>query len=485
MTTSSARRRVGLRATACAALCAGWAACVSSPSSRSSGATATDAPPATAPVGDTTSALGSDVSALPARFPHGAWVPIEAPILSMQIVVKVIVNEVVTTATLDTGAMATTMSEPVAAQLGLLREDQQVERIRAIDAHGRHITGARVPLGALSIGPHAWSNVQVTVLGDQPDVFLIGADLLKDVDLYIAADEGLVGMFDAGRGPKSDDDLVVDLERGERQLVVAAIARGARGDVPFRLIVDTGASNTSVPVIVGINGGLPADIEYEATTVSVGGEQVDRGRFVLQPLRLGPQKASVGRVLALPSTMSGGSDVGLLGNDVFMRHHTLISFHDAQLRFRRLPDRPSQRARGPAGAACTDAAGAVIPCIHVALAEPPDSAALSEDDLPGVCLQVDVDRAYAGRTLELAVVAEERDGHLPFSGGALRAFVTVGDEGTHACFRLWRQLERLGLKKDTKLSLRWVRSEGVQWPCDPMKTRCITFTGPMAKLPVK
>lgn len=255
----------------------------------------------------------------------------------------------------------------------------------------------------------------------------------------------------------------------------------AKGDKPlpvtFPLIVDTGAWNTSIPLLAGINGGLPADVAYESTTVAVGGEQENRGRFVLTPLLLGPERVPAGRVLGIGSTLNSAGGMGLLGNDVMMRHHTTVSYERAQLRLRPMAARPTVRMRGVLCQGPT----APVPCVSVALVEAPQER-YDAADLPGACLKIDVDKAYAGRTLELAITGA--DGDL-MNGGAIRAFVTVNESGAHSCFHLWRQLARLGMTSSTPLSLRWGRTEGVQWPCDPLKTRCISFAGPLAKLPVK
>lgn len=433
------------------------------------------------------SAHGSDLSDLPQLYPDGDWLDIEAPLLSMAVVAKVKVNGEKAIATLDTGAMATTMSTPFAERLGILDEDTPRGRpVRAVDAHGSVIHGERLALGEVSIGRHRWVDVEVTVLGDAPDLFLIGADLLQDVDLYLAADEGLVGVFEGGRAPVEPGDRVVRLQRGDRQLLVAAQAhgRGASGalsPVRFPLIVDTGAWNTSVPLLVGINGGLAADVRFESTTLAVGGEQTTRGRFVLDPLSLGSEAIPVGRVFAIGSTLDNEGGTGLLGNDVMMRQHTIVSFHRSELRLKPTQTRPHVRDRGPGGVTCSDDTGARTPCVSVAIVSRPDDT-YGDSDLPGACLQIDVHKSYAGKTLELAITGPSGD---LMNGGAIRAFMTANDDGAHACFHLWRQLEHLGVTAATPLSLRWVRTEGVQWPCDPMKTRCITFTGPLAKLPTK
>lgn len=429
------------------------------------------------------SAQGSDLSDLPQLYPDGEWLTIEAPLLSMAVVVKVNINGETAIATLDSGAMGTTMSTPVAESLGILDEHTPRGRpVRAIDAHGNVIMGRKISLGELAIGRHKWVDVDVTVLGDQPELFLVGADVLQDVDMYLAADEGLVGIFQGGSGPREDSDRVVRLQRGERQLLVTATARGTvKDDVQFQLIVDTGAWNTSVPLLVGINGGLPADVGYESTTLAVGGEQTNRGRFVLEPMMLGSDKIAVGKVLAIGSTLDTQGGLGLLGNDVMMRQHTLLSFARSEMRLKPPPPRPPSRMRGPGGASCSDADGNHAPCVRVAVIEKHESS-YDDADLPGVCLQIDVDEVYAGKTLELAITGASNE---LMNGGAIRAFMTANQDGAHACFHLWRQLDRLGVTAATPLSLRWVRTEGVQWPCDPLKTRCITFTGPLAKLPTK
>ena len=430
------------------------------------------------------SALGSDVSDLPRLFPNGEWLPIEAPLLSMQLIVNVGVNGKLAPAVLDTGAMGTTMSEPVAVRLGIMTAGTpRGMPVRAVDAHGDVIFGEKVQVPSMSIGHRRWSNVHVTVLGNTPDLFLIGADVLQQVDLLIAADEGLVGLFDAGGAPRRLGDVVVPLVRGERQLTVAGTAQGRTGPAQFELLVDSGAWNSSVPAAKGIEAGIPADLAYSSVTIGVAGEQEARGRFVMAPLMLGPQRTSVGRVLALSSTIDNGEGFGLLGNDVLMRFHTVVSFKSAELRLQPLPRRRNARDVGPGGARCGKEAGGRSECVSVALV--PSSAPAADDDWPGVCLQVEVGAAYAGQTLELAITAEDERQVSLFNGGAIRAYVSADNAGARHCFPLWPQLERLGLKKDSPLTLRWVRTEGVRWPCDPMKTRCVSFTGPLAKLVVK
>jgi predicted aspartyl protease len=430
-----------------------------------------------------TSALGSDVSELPRRFTRGEWLPLHTSLLSMDLAVLVTVNGRRAPAILDTGAASTTMSQPVAARLGLLSPmTPHGPPVRAVDAHGDIIMGERVVVDEIELGARRFTDVSVMILDRPGEIFLIGADLLATVDLFVAADEGLVGIFPAGMGPRGDDDLVVPAVTEGRQLIAKATAPGRDGaPVDFDLIVDTGAWTTSVPAIVGINAGVSTDLDYASTTVGVAGEQEARGRFVLEPLRLGPQRVSVGRVLAFASTMERGSGPGLLGNDVLMRFHSVISFHDATVRLRPFAPRPDERAVGPGGVRC--GAAGTSPCVAVKMATTTETPA--PDDWPGVCLQVDVDPVYAGQTVELAITAEDQDAVSLLSGGAIRAYVSVDQRGASHCFPLWPQMQRLGLHPESRLSLRWVRTEGVHWPCDPLRTRCVTFTGPLATWPVR
>jgi hypothetical protein len=96
--------------------------------------------------------------------------------------------------------------------------------------------------------------------------------------------------------------------------------------------------------------------------------------------------------------------------------------------------------------------------------------------------------ACASTSGELVVTARDSEGQEIFNGGALRAFFTVGragpahNAGLHGCLLLRKQLARLGLDEHATLSLRWVRTEGIHWPCHPARTQCLAFTGPLARL---
>ncbi len=423
---------------------------------------------------------GSDRSSLPERYPDADWVPLEGSLMSLQLTATVLVNAHPARAVIDTGASATVMSRPMAEKLGVL-DHEITRRTQVMDAHGEIMEGVKVRVPGITLGARVFPDVEIAVLGDHPTLFLIGADLLQQVDLYLAAEEGLLGVFKAGHAPIPKGAREVSLNRHRRQLRVEARAPSRRGDdVVVDLIVDTGASQTAVPARIGINGGLPADIRFRQTTVALGGEREHRGRFLLNPIKLGPERVGVEHVVANPSVMEKGNGVGLLGNDVLLRQHTVISFGRGKLWLLPPTPRAAFRTRGPAQRRCLGPGRAPTRCIDVSMvARPPDIGGRAHV-LPDRCLQVRVHPVYAGRTLELIVRAYDKQGTDLLAGGVIRAYATAGDRGFSGCFGLQHRLAHLGLNASVELSLRSVRTEDIHWPCDPLDTECLALTGPFA-----
>jgi hypothetical protein len=412
---------------------------------------------------------GSDVSDLPARFPKGDWLPLRGTLRWPVLAVDVTANGEAAVAVLDTGAQTSTMSVEMAGRLGLIGEDGLKGRQTTVrNANGEHVQATTLLLGDLAMGRHRWTEVSAHVVsGMPPDLLLIGADVLSDVDLYLAAEEGLVGVFAGGQGPRELGDVVVVGEAADRELRVLGLADGVAGTAKIPFVVDTGATNTSVPIILGSQARLKADVSYEAMSLGVGGDASERrGRFVLDPLALGTVKGDVGRVLALG--MPHG-EMGLLGADVLVRRRAMLSVAQGALALKPLDRRPPTRSRGPRGVTCPGG-----PCVSVAVVEKPGT--YDASDMQGVCLQVDVDRVYGGKTLELVVTAQDPD---LLDGGAIHLFLTADNTGAHVCRPLWKQLAEKGLRAGTPLSLRWVRTEGIRWPCDASKIRCQLFSGPL------
>jgi hypothetical protein len=91
----------------------------------------------------------------------------------------------------------------------------------------------------------------------------------------------------------------------------------------------------------------------------------------------------------------------------------------------------------------------------------------------GVCLDVDVDAAYADRVVEFAVtdVAGE------LGGNALTVCVRVPSGGLHECIDLPASTATLGLRAGTPLSLRFVRA-GSQVVARCEADVCLWWSGP-------
>jgi hypothetical protein len=307
-------------------------------------------------------------------------------------------------------------------------------------------------------------------------VFLVGYTVLSRLDLYIAAEQSLVGVFAAGQAPL-DGFTAIAANTTPSSMWVELHAPGQAGgkttDVAVPMLVDTGAFSSVVPMQLGARAGLPVDLGFSVTTVSASGENEDRGRFMAANATLGSERIGVGRIIAIPGTVDLGEAMGLLGNDVLFRQHTVVSPSRALMAVKAAPLWPSQRSRGPGGVVCGTAASPA-PCVSVQVMALPPGTDDGTDDLPGVCLQIDVDAAYVGRTVEMAITAADSS---VFGGGAIEAFLSVGDDGAHHCFRLWKGLSRLGFSAATPLSVRWFRAENARFPCDPLSTRCLLFSG--------
>lgn len=429
--------------------------------------------------------LGSDISPLPARYPSGHWERIDDYILGPSLQVAVIINGRRTTAVLDSGAQSTTLSYPMAKTLGIRTKGKGVKRAKVIDAHGKKMGAVRSKARDIMLGGRSFENVDVLVVGNAPGMFVIGYELLAAFDLFIAADHGLVGFFRPGEAPRLPGSATFDVGgRARRQMYVTGLAPDASGhQQAIRFLVDTGASQSSIPARVGLERNLKASTAFESRHGSVSGVQRLRGRFVLNPLYLVAEEgeASVGRVLAVGDP--AGRSFGLLGLDVIARHHTILSPSTGEMRMRKPPLPDGYRTRGPSGVFCTKD-GKPTPCISLALRPltSDNNQWIPKESIPDLCLAVDVDKSYRGQTLELAVTAYDKKNHALFVGGALHLFLSIPNEGVSTCLSLYDSLGQLGLDKDAQLSLRFVRAAGFEWPCDPKLTRCMRFTGPAVRV---
>ncbi|HEY1098344.1 MAG TPA: retroviral-like aspartic protease family protein [Myxococcota bacterium] len=247
---------------------------------------------------------------------------------------------------IDTAAERTVVAPALAQRLGLTPSGTHTIK----DASGTDVDGGEVVLpdvvvaGVRFVGITAV--VPTTALRD--DLFLLGADALRHVDVVVDGPLGLLALPAAGAAlceagvdvaddaDDADDADVIELAVDAR-FSVSASAPGGNGIGTFDLVVDTGAPLTAVPVHVGLEAMLPADVAEKATLKGASGTVDERrGRFMLRPLSLG--LVQVGAVSALEV----GDDVGVLGNDVLGRGRVVISAARRALAFL-----PSRASRGP------------------------------------------------------------------------------------------------------------------------------------------
>ena len=416
---------------------------------------------------------GDDRSLLPEQFPTGVWLPIMGPLGNGQIGVQASINDRVTVGVLDTGATISLMGESLAAELDLVSEYQPKGRpINARDAHGDLIRGELLPMESLQLGSHRFTQKSLLVVEKDFDLFLIGADVLRDLDIYLATDEGLVGLFAAGKSPRFPRASTVTLKR-ESDALFAKGGIPKEPDATFELLVDTGATTTSVPIMVGLNHLFPVDVRFETMTKAVSSVREMRGRFVLDPLLLGSNRVSVGKVLGLGATFSGGDHHGLLGNDVLSNHRTLISIHSQLMRLENRPHRPPYRRFSAGGKRCISEQK-VIPCLKTGISKRTSLAPVGT--MENIFVEVTAHENYGGRSLELLLNLRDPDGRELLAGGQLRVYTTVGPRGAHHSYDLPAQLSAFGVDENTQTELVWVRSKNFTWPCSPEQTECLTYT---------
>ena len=410
------------------------------------------------------SKLGSDVSPFTISYPDQTWIPIEAPLLSSSLIVSASIKGQHFRAILDTGAGLTLVPFELIGPLGL--KDIKGRQIQIVDSQGNTLPVIHIdrPL-SISIGSRVIKSRQVHIaLSQTPNphesIVLIGADVLSQVDLLIDPEAGVVGLFDAGTAPREKSDLVVSTIGEDLQMRTIATTQGLRGPMRFEMVVDTGSGGSGIPSALAKQKEVPLDLRFQDTQYSLVGSQTRQGRFALKTLELGPEHIAFANVLAL---QNDAQDYGLLGNDIMLRSALVVSFARRQIFLKPPHLYSSSRKSGPNNQLCEKN------CISTALKKSDDEAAL--------CLSVDVDPVYRGETLELALSFLNVDEHL--ARATLHAYVTVGPKGANTCIALWSELKEMGISEQTPLSLRGVRAESIQWPCDPMATECVTYSGAM------
>ena len=223
--------------------------------------------------------------------------------------------------TLDTAAGRTLVTRDLVRHLGLTPIGEHVVR----DINGVEMAASEVELPDVVVAGVRFRGI-VALVGDtalRDDLFLLGGDALRRVDLVYDGPLGAVAFLPAGSAlddPATFDDAdIVAMDTTDR-LVVQASAPGSRGEVTFELVVDMGSPLTAVAATAGVNGGLPADTSTSVTLKGAGGVANERrGRFMLWPLSLG--LVQMGTVSAIET----GEALGVVGTDVLGRARVVIS----------------------------------------------------------------------------------------------------------------------------------------------------------------
>jgi clan AA aspartic protease (TIGR02281 family) len=412
---------------------------------------------------------GSDHSPLPGLFPEASWLALKSPVGSGTVKVEALINGRRVAVILDTGATSTAFSPSLAARVGLRSGPQSGARGRTLNALGEEVASAMGIADKIVLGAFAFHDVPVLLVEDDRDLVLLGHDLLGELDLYLANDQGWVGVFPAGLGPREGADGVVSLRPGDRRSLVELQAKNQEGEwVSFTLVLDTGATSTSLPVVAGLQSNLKTDLRYVNDVQVVGQSAQLRGRFRLEGVRLGKERFEIGPIIAVGDQSRGGETYGLLGTDVTMRHHTVISVPAGQVRFFKGALRASRRMLGPNNAPCLAEEGQEVPCVEVAWqAEAPP------------CVQVSLHSNYKNRAVELSLLPHDGEGHSLFAGGAIHLFLSPGEMGFSACVGKNAGLERLDIPDGGGISLQWVRAEKAAWPCSPEATHCMLISAPL------
>ncbi len=356
-----------------------------------------------------------DTATLPTKYPEGTWLPLEMAGLRLR--TTVIINGAPVSLLVDTGAATTVLNTTAAHAAGLDAPLVVHHPQKTKDATGLVIEGYLANIAAVVLGPVRVKDVYAFLIPSTNDeIGLLGYDVLANVDLYFAFDEGLVGVFAPGKGPMPPRAKNVKIATTSAAVIPVPFDESGRNTANF--ILDTGSPVTTLEDARGDGFGLPVDPRFQTRFTGVGERQVNiKGGYAVQHFTLGKERVDIGPVTALRA------DISLLGNDVTLRHRTLLSSERATLSLSPLPIRPATRTLGPDGKACTDQLGRGGPCAKVGV-DVKDNA---------TCLKVDIDGVWAGRVVEGVVDVINKDGDSALGGGFVAFEAKVPKEGIHAC----------------------------------------------------
>ncbi len=355
---------------------------------------------------------GYDLQTLPARAPGGDWLPLVNDEPASGLYIGVRINGIDVTAELDTGSSSILMGAATAQRLGIVRDDRVVGdvEVHAFD----ETTRGRVYWAPLNVGSWRVEQASISVIAQDIGV-LIGCSILSQFDLYIAPDEGLVGLFQPGQAPAPRDAFHIEMRRDAFDTPV--ILGGTSGQLPVWFTLDTGAATSVVPA--AWVRGRPAVATGLMATIHGQGE---RARFDIGPLSMGSPAVDVG--VTFPSATGASANIGL---DVLRRFHTRLSPSRGRLSLGQRPRAPAWRTPGAGGAACTQNKQKT-PCISVSLQ------AGSTTTPPQLCATLGP-AAPTGQ-VALEVTARHADGSAAWGGGWATLYVPAGRGWRTTCHTL-------------------------------------------------
>lgn len=225
-------------------------------------------------------------------------------------------------ALLDTGAQISMMPRAIVEDIGAVAvlDDKGEPLVRGmVDALGGTSFAAIMSVPTITLGAFELVDIRVAVPVDQEAATwpVIGFPELARMDILLAADSGVVGLFAAGSAPPLEHARVVLVAIDDSAPFVVARTREGR---EMRMVLDTGASSTTLPRALGL-----AEVEGLSENVRVLGGRSSVGRAFAPPLWLGAGANAAPVALAMRAVDLTSSGTGLLGGDALMEHRTLLS----------------------------------------------------------------------------------------------------------------------------------------------------------------
>jgi len=245
---------------------------------------------------------------------NDAWIPLLGSRALSRLSVMVLVDGRPVEAILDTGAQHTSMTTTLAAQLGLDALLVPVgDALNIGDSHGQTATGWRAELPPLVLGATTMEKLPVVVIESDTPIMLIGYDVLRHFDFVVSTKDRVVGLLPPGTAPLEGTRSVATEVTPDGSVLVMIFGDDGDAHLVAKMVVDTGASVTSVPAGPALEAGIGSQLGVRVKTVGVGSTNESRGVFTFDAFRVG--SLSMGPVRALETVL----DDGLLGIDVLTR----------------------------------------------------------------------------------------------------------------------------------------------------------------------